>query len=363
MMLADMGADVIRIDRIPTDNDTQAEIFKRNDPIIDRGRKSIALDLKNPSGKEAALRLIARADALFEGFRPGVMEKLGLDPDSCFARNQSLVYGRMTGWGQTGPLAHAVGHDINYIALSGALHAIGSKDQPPPVPLNLIGDYAGGGMMLAFGLLCALLDAKRSGKGQIVDAAMSDGSVTLMAMIYGLYTRGLWNNARETNFLDGAAPFYSTYECADGKFIAVGALEPQFYAKLLAGCEIDKRENSQQWQSAQWSEMRKTLADIFKNRTRDQWCALLEGTEACCSPVLDLDEAPHHPHNQHRKVFVEVEGIQQPAPTPRFSRTPGEIRHANVAVGAQTMDVLAAAGFSKKEQQALIETGCAYQSG
>lgn len=362
MMLADMGANIIRVDRVPTNDGNEEEIFKRNDPIIDRGRQSIALNLKSASGKEAALRLIAQSDALFEGFRPGVMERLGLGPDVCFRKKENLIYGRMTGWGQTGLLANAVGHDINYIALSGALHAIGSKDKPPPVPLNLIGDYAGGGMMLALGLVCALLEARISGKGQIVDVAMADGAATLMAMIYGLHARGLWNNARETNFLDGAAPFYTTYECADGKFIAVGALEPQFYDKLLALCEIKEEATAQQWQSARWPRTREILTKLFKSRTRDQWCALLEGTEACCSPVLDLDEAPHHPHNQQRKVFLEIDGIQQPAPAPRFSRTLSEIRHANVAVGAQTKELLDAVGFSEKEQLTLIESGTAYQS-
>lgn len=357
MMFADMGANVIRIDRVAGSNNEQADIFKRNDPVIDRGRRSICLDLKNPTGKEVALRLVARADALFEGFRPGVMEKLGLDPATCMAHNARLIYGRMTGWGQTGPLAHVAGHDINYISLSGALHAMGPSDRPPPVPLNLIGDFAGGGMLLAFGILCALFEARSSGKGQVVDAAMSDGAATLMAMMYGLYSRGLWDNARASNFLDGAAPFYGTYECSDGKYVSIGPLEPQFYREMLRLCGIQDPQFLNQWSLEDWPRMRNELERVFKTRSRDEWCAIFEGSDACLTPVLDLEEAPRHPHNAARKTFIEVNGKFQPAPAPRFSRTPGAVPQPSSDVAAQTIELLRWGGYSESEAGDLIKSG------
>jgi alpha-methylacyl-CoA racemase len=319
MLLADMGADVVRIERAV-----------RSDPlelreIFDRGRSTIEIDLKTPSGRDAALRLIDRADVLIEGFRPGVMERLGLAPDVCCARNPKLVYGRITGWGQTGPLAQAAGHDINYIALSGALHAIGTRDAPI-VPLNLVGDFGGGGMLLAFGVLCAVLEARRSGRGQVVDAAMTEGAALLMAMTYALTARGRWKDERAANLLDGGAPFYATYRCADGEWIALGALEPQFLAVLLEKVGIADPRFRPPVDRALWPALREALCDAFARKPRDEWQILLEGTDACFAPVLALDEAPRHPHNAARTAFVERCGVTEPAPAPRFSRTPGEAR-------------------------------------
>jgi alpha-methylacyl-CoA racemase len=300
MMLADMGAEVTRIDRPgpPT-------VGRSN--VLNRGRHaSHTLDLKSTEGLATALQVIDKSDALIEGFRPGVMERLNLGPDLCLARNPRLIYGRITGWGQTGPLSQAAGHDINYIALTGALSATGNRGCKPVPPLNLAGDFGGGGMLLAFGIVCGILETKRSGKGQVIDAAMTDGSALLMSMIYGFKAEGHWSNERGSNLVDGGTHFYTTYECADGNYISVGALEPQFYQLLLkkigAGSEPD-------------------LATIFKTRTRAQWCELLEGTDVCFAPVLNLEEAPHHPHNQARKTFIEIDGVIQPAPAPRFSRT------------------------------------------
>ncbi len=307
MVLADLGAQVIRIDR--------PGAARNHGDVLHRSRPCIALDLKNPADVARAMRLIEKADALIEGFRPGVMERLQLGPNECLARNPKLVYGRMTGWGQAGPLADTAGHDINYIALSGALHAMGRKDVPPAPPLNLVGDFGGGGMLLAVGILAGVIEAQRSGKGQVVDAAMTDGASLLMAIIYGMRAAGAWKNERASNLLDGAAPFYDTYACADGKFLAVGAIEPQFYALLLE--KIGLADSP-----ASWPEKKKQFAEIFRQKTRDEWCALLEGTDACVAPVLDLDEAPRHPHNVARQTFVEVDGVVQPAPAPRFSRHP-----------------------------------------
>jgi len=301
MMLADMGAEVIRINRPGTKEDS----FN----VLNRSRTSVEIDLKSAAGVERAMGFIEGADALIEGFRPGVMERLGLGPDACAARNPRLVFGRMTGWGQTGPLADAAGHDINYIALTGALHAIGRAGENPPPPLNLIGDFGGGGMLLAFGVVCGILEARLSGHGQVVDAAMTDGAALLMAMIYGRKSAGQWSNQRESNLLDGGSHFYDTYACADGKWVAVGAIEPQFYSLLLEKLGITVADRAR-------------LKEIFLSKTRADWCALLEGTDACFAPVLDLDEAPKHPHNVARGTFVEVDGVMQPAPAPRFSRTP-----------------------------------------
>ncbi|WP_020655648.1 CaiB/BaiF CoA transferase family protein [Massilia niastensis] len=323
MMLADMGADVIRIDRktAPGADNPYPMLGTRYD-VLARGRRTLALDLKQPAGRETVLRLAERADVLLEGFRPGVMERLGLGPEALMARNPRLVMGRVTGWGQDGPLARAAGHDINYVALSGMLHAMGRKDAPPSPPLNLVGDFGGGGMLLAFGVLCAVLEARGSGKGQVVDAAMTDGAALLGAMMYGLRAHGTWNDRREANLLDGGAPFYDTYACADGKFVALGAIEPQFYARLLELGGAEEAALPRQWNRKQWPELKAQLAGLFASRTRDEWCRLLEGSDACFAPVLDMAEAPLHPHNAARATFVEVDGVTQPAPAPRFSRTP-----------------------------------------
>ncbi len=315
MMLADMGAEIIRVDR------KGAKGVGSEYDVLNRGRRSIELDLKRPDGVETLLRLVARADALIEGFRPGVMERLGLGPEVCFGRNQRLIYGRVTGWGQTGPLREAAGHDINYIALSGALHAIGHAGEKPVPPLNLVGDFGGGGMLLAFGVVCGILESRGSGKGQVVDAAMTDGAALQMAMIYGLKAAGKWSSQRGANLLDGGAHFYDTYECADKKFVAIGAIEPQFYALLLEKAGLSDPAFQMQMDATQWPYLKSRFAALFKTKTRDQWCELMEGTDVCFAPVLDLDEAPMHAHNKARGTFVEVDGVIQPAPAPRFSRT------------------------------------------
>jgi alpha-methylacyl-CoA racemase len=318
MMLADHGADVIRIVR-PGIGESPARGAAMD--VLARGRRTLALDLRQQSSVDAALALIAYADVVVEGFRPGVMERLGLGPEVCLARNPKLVYGRMTGWGQTGPLAHAAGHDINYIALSGALHAIGRAGDAPVAPLNLLGDFGGGGMLLAFGLMAALFESRHSGRGQVIDAAMTDGTALLATMVYGMKGAGRWTNQRGENLLDGGAHFYDTYACADGKYIAVGAIEPQFYAALRARCGIEDPLFDAQMETARWPLLKLRIADIFRTRTRAEWCTLLEGTDACVAPVLDWEEAPEHPHNRARNTFVSLEEVIQPAPAPRFSRT------------------------------------------
>lgn len=327
MMLADMGAEVIRIDRKadPSMSNPYPMLGTKYD-VMARGRRTLALDLKDPRARQVLLDLAAKADALVEGFRPGVMERLGLGPDACQERNPKLVVGRVTGWGQSGPLAQAAGHDLNYVALTGMLHAMGAPDRPPPPPLNLVGDFGGGGMMLAFGVVCAMLEARTSGRGQVVDAAMTDGAALLGAMMSGLRAHGSWSAARGANLLDGGAPFYATYACADGRFIAVGAIEPQFYAQLLALTGASDPAFARQWDRDDWPALKDRFAALFATRTRDAWCALLEGTDACFAPVLDMDEAPRHPHNAARATFVDVDGVTQPAPAPRFSRTPGAAR-------------------------------------
>jgi alpha-methylacyl-CoA racemase len=340
MLLSDMGAEVVRIDRKGAGGGLGGLLAPEQD-VLARGRRSVALDLKKAAGVEAALALVARADALVEGFRPGVMERLGLGPEACLAANPRLVYGRMTGWGQEGPLARAPGHDIDYIALSSALHGIGRREGGPVPPLNLVGDMGGGGLVLAFGIACALLEARASGTGQVVDAAMTDGAALLTAMFWTLKATGAWTQERGTNLLDGGAPYYDTYACADGKWIAVGALEPQFYAELRARCGVagDAALDGQEDPSA-WPEQKARFAALFRTRTRAEWCALLEGTDACVAPVLDMDEAPAHPHNRARGTFVEVRGVVQPAPAPRFSRTPAAVQGPPVAPGANTEEVL-----------------------
>ncbi len=324
MLLADMGAQVLRITRPGTPPAAAADVTAR-------GRPSLPLDLRQPEGTATALALAERADVLIEGFRPGVMERLGLGPDTCLARNPRLVYGRMTGWGQHGPLAQAAGHDINYIAISGALHAIGRAHDGPVPPLNYVGDFGGGAMLLAFGVLSALYETQRSGQGQVIDAAMTDGTALLSAMMYGFKAEGRWSNHRGENLLDGGAPFYDTYACADGKYVAIGAIEPQFYATLRELCGIHDTAFDAQMDTARWPLQKLRMADVFRTRTRDEWCALLEGSDACFAPVLDWDEAPRHPHNLARETFVTQDGVVQPAPAPRFSRTPASPPQRSVA--------------------------------
>jgi len=361
MMLADMGARVIRVDRIPGAGTGSAlEAMMRNDSIVDRGRESIAVNMKDPRGIEAVLRLVDRADILVEGFRPGVTEKLGLGPDVCLARNPRLVYGRMTGWGQSGPLAQAAGHDLNYIALSGALHAMGPKDRPPAPPLNLVGDYGGGGMFLLAGVLAALHEAGRSGQGQVVDAAMSDGAAVLMAAQFGLMAKGAWQDQRESNMLDGAAPFYGSYACADGRFVAIGPIEPQFYRELLQRCAIDDPLLQTQWDVANWPQQKQALAALFAQRTRDEWCALLEGSDACFAPVLSMSEAPAHPHNRGRQAFSPDAGPVQPMPAPRYSRTVSQLPPPAPTVGRDTQALLREIGLDAAEVQAWLHAGAVH---
>ena len=358
MMLADLGATVVRVDRLPGPPSTGGlEDLMRNDSIVDRGRRSVSVNMKDPRGVEAVLQLVAGADILVEGFRPGVAEKLGVGPQACQARNPRLVYGRMTGWGQTGPLAQAAGHDINYIALSGALHAMGEADRPPTPPLNLVGDYGGGGMLLVVGVLAALAEAQRSGQGQVVDAAMTDGAALLMAAQYGLMAKGFWQDRRQSNFLDGAAHFYGVYACADGRHVSIGAIEPQFYARLLALCGVDDPQFAHQWAQAEWPALRRKLETVMRQRTRDEWCALLEGSDACFAPVLSMAEAPLHPQNQARGTFVASRGITQPAPAPRFDRTPSELPPPAPRVGADTQELLSRAGLAPETLRALQEAG------
>jgi alpha-methylacyl-CoA racemase len=326
MLLADMGADVVRIDR------PGAPARDMRD-VVGRGRRSVVLDLKARDGIAAALQLLDAADALIEGFRPGVMERLGLGPEIVLARNPHLVYGRMTGWGQSGSLAQAAGHDINYIALAGALGAIGTAEKPVP-PLNLIGDYGGGALYLVVGLLAALIEAKNSGRGQVVDCAMCDGAASLLSMFFTLLARGQWEERRGTNLLDGGAPFYGTYECADGGFVAVGALEPQFYDELCRLAGLEAPEFRERADRKRWPELRAKMAAIFRTRTRAEWCAILEGSDACFAPVLGLREASTHPHLADRNTFLERDGVLQPAPAPRFSRTPSTVQASSTSAPA-----------------------------
>ncbi len=350
MMLSDLGAEIIRIDRKARQVES---ITNRKGNPVERGRRSLAVDLKSPAGITLVLRLLEQADALLEGFRPGVMERLGLGPDVCLQRNPRLVYGRMTGWGQTGPLAHAAGHDINYIALTGALHAMGRAGEPPAPPLNLVGDYGGGGMLLAMGVLAALLETRSSGKGQVVDAAMTDGTASLMTMFYGMKAANFWSDKRGSNLLDGGAHFYDTYACSDGRFIAIGAIEPQFYALLLEKCGIVDSAFEKQMNPAGWPELKDKLSALFKTRSRAQWCELLEGTDACFAPVLDMEEAPQHPHNRARQTFITRDGVVQPAPAPRFSRTVAEIQHSPAQPGEHSLQILRDWGFSADECKSL----------
>ena len=350
MMLSDLGAKVVRVDRID-------DRRPRSKDVLSRGRRSIAIDLKSPEGREVVLRLSAKADAVLEGFRPGVMERLGLGPKELAKRNPRLVYGRMTGWGQEGPLAHAAGHDPNYIALTGALHAIGPAGQKPVLPLNLIGDFGGGGMLLAFGVLAALLEARQSGLGQVVDAAMVDGAATLMALIYGLHAQGMHRDERGANFLDGGSHFNDVYETSDGKYISIASLEKPLYDELIRLLELDPTEFAGHMQPRNWTRLKVRLAKKFNEKTRAEWCEILEGTDVCFAPVLSLTEAPRHPHILARRTFQEHDGIVQPSPSPRFSRTPAEIAGPSRDAGADTRAILTELGMGKNEIDALIAAG------
>jgi len=351
MVLADLGAEIIRVDR------ASAIGTGSKQDAANRGKRSIAIDLKSEEGVEVVLKLVETADAIFEGFRPGVMERLGLGPDVCSQRNERIVFGRMTGWGQEGPLANAAGHDINYISLTGALAAIGRPGSPPVPPLNLIGDFGGGGMLLALGLVAALLESKESKKGQVVDAAMTDGSALLMTMIYTMQSSGVWKTSMGSNLLDGGSHFYDTYECKDGKFISIGSIEPQFYALLCQIADLDKEVFGKQMSRDSWPEQKEEITKIFLNKSRDEWCDLMEGTDVCFAPVLDMSEAPKHPHNIERKTFIDLEGVTQPAPAPRFSRTEPEVVSSPSIVGEHTNEVLSSIGLSDEDISSLKTSG------
>ena len=353
MMLSDMGAEVLRIDRVI--QESEVDLNKVDKDILNRGRKSVGVDLKNPTGVKVVLRLAERSDVLIEGFRPGVMERLDLGPEGCLKRNPRLVYGRVTGWGQEGPLARTAGHDINYIALAGVLGAIGRVDQPPVPPLNLLGDFGGGGMFLAFGVVCALVERVTSGRGQVVDAAMVDGAAILMTMIHGLRAMGAWNLERGTNLLDTGAPFYDTYECRDGKYISVGSIEPQFYDLLIELTGLEGEELPDQNDQATWPALKDRVAKVFKSKTQEEWCEVMEGTDVCFAPVLSMAEAPEHPHLKYRGTFIEVADITQPAPAPRFSRTPPEISRPPPQPGQHTEEALREWGFTAEEVVELRE--------
>jgi alpha-methylacyl-CoA racemase len=355
MLLADLGATVLRVDRMESSG-LGIELEARFE-LLHRSRKVIAVDLKKPEGAALVLRLAAAADAFIEGFRPGVAERLGIGPEPCLQRNPRLVYGRMTGWGQEGPLAAAAGHDLNYIALVGALHAIGRAGQKPTPPLNLAADFGGGALYLAFGMVCALLEAQRSGKGQVVDAAMIDGAASLMTLFYGLRAAGEMSLNRGENLLDSGAFFYETYECADGKFVALAPIEGKFLAELYRRLDLDPSEFPAQYDRAQWPATKAKLAAVFRTRTRAEWCARLEGSDACFAPVLSLDEAPEHPHHRARGTFIDVAGIVQPAPAPRFSRTPAGIPTPPEDPGPDSAAALGDWGFTGAEIAALKAAG------
>jgi alpha-methylacyl-CoA racemase len=355
MMLADMGAEVVRIDR--------ASAARGGDPAVppvtvnDRGRRSVGVDLKSAEGLEVAMCLVERAEMVFEGFRPGVAERLGIGPEDCKARNPAIVYGRMTGWGQEGPYSQAAGHDINYIALAGALAHIGRDDSGPVPPLNLVGDFGGGGMYLAFGMVCALLEARSSGEGQVVDAAMVDGSASLMGMFHGMMATGFWDPDRGRNMLDTGAHYYDVYECSDGGWISIGSIEPQFYAELIDKLGLDPEEFADQHDRSRWPELKQRIADVVATRTRDEWDEILQGSDVCYAPVLNAQEAIEHPHNVERGTFVEVAGLVQPGPAPRLSRTPGEVRRPPAHPGQHTDEVLSMVGYDTGEIAALRSSG------
>ena len=355
MLLADMGANVIRVER------PGGSMFSNtHNPKLDflnRGKRCIAINLKQPEGIDTVLRLVQSADGLLEGNRPGVMERLGIGPDICLEKNARLVYGRMTGWGQEGPMAGAVGHDINYVALSGALHAMGRAGEKPAIPLNLVGDFGGGGLLLAFGMVCALLESKMSGQGQVVDAAMIDGAANLMTSAFAANQVGFWNDERGTNLLDSGAHFYEVYETADGKYISLGSIEPQFYAALLEKLGDDAHYFQNQFDRENWPAMKDTLADIIKRKTRDEWDAHFADAEICYAPVLAMSEVTQHPHHRARGTFLEEDGVWQPAPAPRFSRTHAEVRSQAATVGQHSEEILLEFGFSQEEVAATMSSG------
>jgi alpha-methylacyl-CoA racemase len=355
MLLSDMGADVLRIDRA-----ADAGLGIAMDPkysLLNRGRRSVAFDLKRPEAIEAVLKLVEKADALIEGYRPGVTERLGLGPDDCLKRNPRIIYGRMTGWGQEGPLAHAAGHDINYIALSGALHSIGRKGEAPVPPLNLVGDFGGGALYLALGVVAGLLEAQKSGKGQVVDAAMVDGAASLMTAIYGMHGSGFWNNERGDNILDTGAHYYEVYETKDGKHVAIGSIEAKFYAELLRLSGLQGEELPHQQDRKSWPKMKERLKTLFRTKTRDEWCKIMEGSDICFAPVLSMEEAPKHPHMKHRGTFIEQGGVTQPGPAPRFSRTPSKIQRPPAKPGEHTEEALRDWGFGNPELETLRKCG------
>ena len=339
MILADMGAEVISVDRI-----TSAGRGSSAD-IASRGKKSIAIDIRKEEGQEIIKKLISNADVLIEGFRPGVMEKNNLGPDDLLKINPKLIFGRMTGWGQSGPLANAAGHDINYIALSGVLGAIGKKDSPPPPPLNLIGDFGGGGMLLALGICAALNTVNKEGKGQVIDAAMTEGSALLMSMMYGMLNSGIWTDNRDSNLLDGAAHFYGCYECKDGKYVSIGSIEPQFYSLLKEKMKIDEQIFDNQMDKESWPVLRKNLETRFMDKTRDEWCEIMEGTDICFAPVLSMKEAMNHKHNLERQSFFTLENVAQPSPAPKFSYTNSEVKNPPVKIGTHTKEIIGSLGL------------------
>ncbi|MFC9763564.1 CaiB/BaiF CoA transferase family protein [Rhodococcus jostii] len=358
LLLSDLGADVITIDRVPSaDGGTPDDLVRMTTGGLGRGRRSVAVDLKSPGGIDTVLELLKNADGLIEGYRPGVMERLGLGPEVCLAQNPRLVFGRMTGWGQDGDLAQRAGHDLNYIAVAGVLHHIGGRDQAPTVPLNLIGDFGGGGLLLAFGMVAAMLEARNSGRGQVVDASMAEGSALLMTMMYELSGRGMWDHDRESNMNDGGAHFYSVYATSDDKYVAVAAMEPKFYANLISALGLDGRDLPDQWDRSQWPALREVFAEVFRTRTRDAWTALLEDTDSCVTPVLSMLEAPSHRHNVSRKAFITVDDITQPAPAPRFSRTPTQVRRGVAEPGQHSVEVLREAGIGEARIDALLASG------
>jgi alpha-methylacyl-CoA racemase len=355
MLLSDMGAEVIRVDRLaPADLGIDRG---RKYNVLNRGRRSIAVDLKTPEGVEVVLKLADEADALIEGFRPGVTERLGLGPDVCHARNPRLVYGRMTGWGQDGPLASAAGHDINYIALTGVLDSIGTEGGPPVPPLNLVGDFGGGALYLALGVCAGIIEARTSGQGQVIDAAMVDGAASLLAAVYGIHGSGGWNDQRGTNVLDTGAHFYGTYECSDGNWISIGSIEGKFHAELLEKLGLTDDDIPNRNDRARWKEHKLRLTELFLSKTRDEWCEIMEGTDICFAPVLSMAEAPEHPHNVKRGTFIELEGVVQPGPAPRFSRTPGEVQGPVPDPGQHTDEVLGDWGWSADDIASLRAAG------
>jgi len=355
MMLADAGADIIRIDR--SERAVYPPHSEAHVDLMNRGRRSVAMDLKNPDAVSLLLQLVERADGLMEGFRPGVAERLGVGPDACLDRNPKLVYGRMTGWGQEGPLAQSAGHDIDYIAVAGALEPVGRSGQRPVPPLNLVGDFGGGGMLLAYGMLAAIISAQRTGTGQVVDAAMVDGAASLMTMTYTLRASGIWNDVRGTNLLDTGAHFYEVYETSDGGFIGVGAIESQFYAELIRLMGLDDVDLSRQMDRDAWPAMKERFARVFASKTRKEWEEVFEGSDACAAPVLSPAEAPDHPHNRFRGTFTEVAGVVQPSPSPRFRGTPGAIRRPPPNPGQHGDEALADWGLAEAEVDALRRSG------